>query len=364
MQGKTSALLRLHLTNVAGAGAVQLLKSLLPAIERQSLAKVTEIHLPDRGDLKLYASRQSSTLCIPYVRWLPNFLSRIIECTVGGWRWPGVVPVLVLGDLPLRIKARQVVFVQTTHLTGGVQGGSTEQALKYRFARFIFGLNAKRVDQFIVQTEAMRVALLATYAVIAPKTVHVIPQPVPQWLLDSTLRRHDRIEVTSGLRLFYPAHDYPHKNHELLRHVGDGDWPLVQIVLTISPESSANPRIRQVDCVGFLAAEQMLAQYERADALVFLSLAESFGFPLIEAMWIGLPIVCPNLPYAHALCGDQAIYFEPLQPESFRQALWELSRRLKSDWWPDYNALLSRLPTSWDEVAEAFVKVTVNGASD
>ena len=30
--------------------------------------------------------------------------------------------------------------------------------------------------------------------------------------------------------------------------------------------------------------------------LCYLSKEESFGFPLIEAMYLGLPIVCPDLP--------------------------------------------------------------------
>ena len=34
------------------------------------------------------------------------------------------------------------------------------------------------------------------------------------------------------------------------------------------------------------------------DALLFLSTDESYGFPLIEAMFVGLPIICPDLPYA------------------------------------------------------------------
>ena len=46
-----------------------------------------------------------------------------------------------------------------------------------------------------------------------------------------------------------------------------------------------------------------------ADALLFLS-EKDFGFPLIEAMYLGLPIVCPDLPFARALWND-AIYFDP-----------------------------------------------------
>ena len=41
--------LRLHLTNVAGVGASQLLLSLLPAFDRSKSVHVSNIYLPDRG---------------------------------------------------------------------------------------------------------------------------------------------------------------------------------------------------------------------------------------------------------------------------------------------------------------------------
>ena len=50
---------RLHLTNVAGAGATQLLQSLLPALELCSHFTITEIYIPDRGVL---ANRADNTM--------------------------------------------------------------------------------------------------------------------------------------------------------------------------------------------------------------------------------------------------------------------------------------------------------------
>ena len=54
----------------------------------------------------------------------------------------------------------------------------------------------------------------------------------------------------------------------------------------------------------------MIKEYKNADALLFLSSEESLGLPLIEAMAINIPIVCPNLDYSRNICGDSAFYFD------------------------------------------------------
>jgi glycosyltransferase involved in cell wall biosynthesis len=101
----------------------------------------------------------------------------------------------------------------------------------------------------------------------------------------------------------------------------------------------------------------MRKAYAEADALLFLSLTESYGFPLIESMFIGLPIICPNLPYAHALCGDQAIYFEANDIQSLREACIELKTRLLRGWHPDWSAQINSLPKDWDSVASQMLYV-------
>jgi glycosyltransferase involved in cell wall biosynthesis len=91
---------------------------------------------------------------------------------------------------------------------------------------------------------------------------------------------------------------------------------------------------------------------------LFLSLSESLGFPLVEAMWIGLPIICPDLPYARVLCGDEAIYFDPEKISSLQAAVLELDGRLKAGWWPDWREAMKAVPPSWGAVAASMLRVT------
>lgn len=351
---------RLHLTNAAGAGAVQLLQSLLPALERAAGGAVSYMYLPNRGPLASYAPSGNGTEASTYRRWLPNVVSRLLECTVLADRLSGEAPLLVLGDLPLRCDAPQVVFVQNAHLLQSGASRSWANAVRFAVSRAVFRGNLRRADAFIVQTEVMRHRLEAAYPALRG-SVHVIAQPVPGWLLDSGLRR-DRRAAGRGrkLRLIYPAASYPHKNHRLLSTIAPpraAEWPVERLALTIEQARDPAPDLAWVDCVGFLPPAGMIEEYRVADALLFLSLEESYGFPLLEAMFVGLPVVCPDLPYARALCGAEALYFDPRDVGSLEATLRDLDRRLESGWWPDWEEQMASIPTSWDDVATRMLAV-------
>lgn len=349
---------RLHLTNVAGAGASQLLLSLLPALERDPGVVVERIELPDRGKLADYHSSSPATVAEVYRRRLPNALSRLLECTWLANRFDGESPLLVLGDLPLCCRGPQTVFVQTPNLLSPARLTLNSDGLKYSISRMLFRLGMSRVRAFIVQTDVMRDELLRTYPSLAGR-VHVIAQPVPTWLLQSGLQRQGRVCKDSQLLdLIYPAAGYPHKNHALLSRLDPCDvWPVEQLVLTLEPNNHPAQGLPWVQCGGFLSPQEMIAAYSRVDGLLFLSKRESYGFPLIEAMYVGLPIICPDLPYAHTLCGDNAIYFDPDHPDSLRQALIRLKSRLDEGWWPDWRERLVSLPSNWNEVAQRMLKI-------
>ena len=69
---------------------------------------------------------------------------------------------------------------------------------------------------------------------------------------------------------------------------------------------------RRVVLLGFVAAERLPALYESASALLFPSLEEGFGFPVLEAMAHGLPVVTSNTSSLPEVGGDAALYVDPL----------------------------------------------------
>jgi hypothetical protein len=225
-------------------------------------------------------------------------------------------------------------------------------------ARLLFRFNARYVSLFIVQSEIMKDMLESAYPDIRGR-VTVIPQPAPAWLIESgLLRRGRRYQGADRLDLLYPADNYPYKNHALLgaiRAAESAAWPVARLRLTLPESANPNRRISWISCVGTLSPTEMVEAYAETDAVLYLSLAESYGLPLIEAMYLGLPVVAPDLPYARSLCGDEAIYFAADRPESLRLALDQLQRKLSQGWWPNWTNRLAGIPASWSVVARQFL---------
>jgi glycosyltransferase involved in cell wall biosynthesis len=65
----------------------------------------------------------------------------------------------------------------------------------------------------------------------------------------------------------------------------------------------------------------LVALYRASDACLMPSFCESFAHPLVEAMALGLPLLCADRPYAHEICGEDAVYFDPHRPEELVR-LW------------------------------------------
>ncbi len=63
---------------------------------------------------------------------------------------------------------------------------------------------------------------------------------------------------------------------------------------------------------GYVPDADVPALYSGALALVFPSLYEGFGFPVLEAMRCGTPVLCSNTSSLPELAGDAAILVDPL----------------------------------------------------
>ena len=160
---------------------------------------------------------------------------------------------------------------------------SNEQRLdsfRHRVARQVFRFNQTWAAAFVVQSAAMRAALTATFPEVAGR-VRVLGQPVPEWLRPYRGCRERRLSSNDArLQLFYPSANYPYKNHSLLRRLGPEEaatWPVSSMMFTVPPDANPNPRIAWIECTGLLHSDEVIRRYLSADALVFLSLTESFG---------------------------------------------------------------------------------------
>ncbi len=76
-------------------------------------------------------------------------------------------------------------------------------------------------------------------------------------------------------------------------------------------------RVRQTGCPD----SQLRWAYEHAAGLLYTSLWEGFGLPVLEAFGLGCPVVASNLSALPEVGGKDAFYVEPQNTESIREGI-------------------------------------------
>ncbi len=77
----------------------------------------------------------------------------------------------------------------------------------------------------------------------------------------------------------------------------------------------------RIHLTGFVSHLELLSLVGHAQALVMPSLYEGFGLPPLEAMAAGVPVAVANAASLPEVCGDAALYFDPLRVEDIAEKL-------------------------------------------
>ena len=144
-----------------------------------------------------------------------------------------------------------------------------------------------------------------------------------------------RYGLHAGRFLLYPANYWPHKNHEMLltafgmyraRHP-ESDLKLVCTGgLSARREELQEAGARmgldgQLILTEFLPNEEFAVLLRTCRAMVFPSLFEGFGMPVLEAMAVDKPVLCSNVTSLPEVVGDAAVLFDPRKPTEIVQAI-------------------------------------------
>lgn len=109
---------------------------------------------------------------------------------------------------------------------------------------------------------------------------------------------------------------------------------------------------------GWLNTTELNAYYRQAKAVVFPSLCEGFGIPVLEAFHYRKPLLLSNASSLPEVAGDAAIYFDPALPEQIAQRLIEALRMPEEErqqWVAKGEARLAAF--SWKTTAEEIDKL-------
>jgi glycosyltransferase involved in cell wall biosynthesis len=156
--------------------------------------------------------------------------------------------------------------------------------------------------------------------------------------------------------LFYPANRWPHKNHERLFEafaILRRTQPDLRLVLT-GTGHEGHPVPAGVEVLGRVPLDQLVELYRTAAALVYPSLFEGFGIPIVEAFATGCPVAASNTSSIPEVAGDAAVLFDPTSAEAIAAGV----EQVLSDPAPYVARGLARAPLfTWSRSADAHIAV-------
>jgi glycosyltransferase involved in cell wall biosynthesis len=188
----------------------------------------------------------------------------------------------------------------------------------------------------VVPTSWAKRDLVRQYRV-PPKRVTVVNPPPATWAYTvPTAGEEAAVVERLGLPqrfVLYPAVSWGHKNHERLfealasLHRRGIDVELVctgRVTDRYGALMALAERLgieRQVRFLGFVDTTEIQVLYRRATALVFPSLYEGWGLPVVEAFASDLPVAASIATSLPDLVGDAGVQFDPYDPAAIAAAI-------------------------------------------
>lgn len=221
-------------------------------------------------------------------------------------------------------------------------------ALRGFFGRRVVPCIARRMDRIIAVSHTAGEDI-QQYMEVPADHLRVIPngidherfQPPPQADIEALRTKH---HLLRPYMIYIARFEHPAKNHVRLieafnqfREQSGLDWELIlggaqwHGSEVIDEAWKASPSQDSIRMVGFVEDGELATWYGASQALVFPSLMEGFGFPVIEAQACGTLAVSSDATSLKEVNGPAALRFNPYSIESITNALLQLSQLSAND---------------------------------
>jgi len=145
------------------------------------------------------------------------------------------------------------------------------------------------------------------------------PAPLPILLGTEPLPAPPKAPLANPAEFVILSTIEPRKNHQLLLDIwpdipahlhiiGQRGWQNEAVFHTLDTHPMIGKTVFEHNALSDQALANRLAA---ARALLFPSFAEGFGYPLIEALQMHLPVICADLPCFREVAGDLPTYLPP-----------------------------------------------------
>ncbi|KAF0165479.1 MAG: group 1 glycosyl transferase [Rhodocyclaceae bacterium] len=319
------------------SGGKSLLLSVLKSLDNLQNDQQVVVFLDQRFDRNALAGLLGNArISIKSV--IPSVFSRL-SSEIAIWRLTSKnrnATLLCFGNLPplLPCDARVIVYFHTVlyfRKFGKYVSGFRSKAKRFVESAWIRS-RLGTVDHVYVQSSFVKECLCREFG-MGDKSVTVLPFVDLKNLKSGPSQARNPSES----RFFYPALGTPHKNHKLLVDA----WILLArqnifplLVLTIDArfesllayleKARLESNLRIVN-LGLISHEEVLNQLMLSQAMIFPSLSESFGLPLLEARENDVPVISGELDYVRDILNP----VETFDPESALSISRAIKRFLK-----------------------------------
>ena len=214
----------------------------------------------------------------------------------------------------------------------------THSRLRRRGMAVLVPLAVRRSDRIIAISQATKDDLVRSLGTPPGKidVVHLGPGLVGTAVPTPEAQLRARLGLGTAPILLSPSARRAHKNLDRLLDAF-ARVPGAPVLVAPGYATGAEPALvaraqrlgvaDRVRFTGWLSDEDLEGLYEAATALVFPSLAEGFGLPVLEAMRHGLPVACADRTSLPEITGDAALLFDPESTDAIAEAM----RTLLSD---------------------------------
>lgn len=202
---------------------------------------------------------------------------------------------------------------------------------------------------------------------LTSRPVHVIPNAAdPDWIStkDSALKNLEIRRKNTPKKLTYMGSFMPYKDVETLVKTAEllPDYEL-HLVSQISDSQREKliklaPHARLVFHNG-LSDDAYRKLLKESTALLHASRAEGYGLPLMEAMSVGIPVICSRIPIFEEVTQNAALYAPVGQPQAFAAAVRTLDDPTREQKIIEHGLSVAQ-KSSWNISAQKLLGVAKN----
>lgn len=327
----------LNFYNQAGAGANILVKTFINSLyETKEHDDEFIIILPKISFFTQLKFEQRSDVCIYYLPFLNGIGKILFRYFFDLIAFPLLTlllrpnSVLVFGNYaPVPFLVKKIILCHHPHLIDDdlLLIYDLKIRIMEKLKRFWFFLTVRSSNRIVVESAYMRNKLIEKYN-ISEQIICVIKNSISHSLYNSRSTVISNVSHEERKKsILYISRFEPHKNHAFLLDLVAKSHKKLEAMETkfyITVDASRSRRayefIEEIKAqhlehiiinLGELSHEELASYYEKSLCLFFPSRSETFGIPLIESMAFKLPIIIADLPYAHSMCGEAALYYSP-----------------------------------------------------